>query len=288
MFKRLLVPFFLLSAITLCAASPKLDNARDFVLYYGKVGDREMAELAKYSVVIIDPHAMGKNAKENIAKLKEKGCVVIGYLSYMEIAEWHHYKDRVPAAWRIKVNGQDWVPWGKNFAIDLNTPGWRKLMVELTKTELIDYGCDGAFMDTLADIENHTLPEGQRKQQLTGLEDLMKDLRKAYPDFIFVGNWTVNATLPVMAKYADIICWENFQPKFFDKKDGAYGYVSKIRKNLDELQKKYGFKVYALWASPNYYELRDDQAAMAKLAASFGYLAYSCIDDYHAELLPKK
>ncbi len=290
-FIRLFLSIFLLfTAISplVAAPDPKLEKARDYVLYYGAVGERELTELAKYDVVIIDPQAMGASAREKIVRLKKQGCLVIGYLSYMEVADWHRYKDRVPAAWRIRLNGKDWTPWGANYAIDLTNKNWRKLLVELTKSELIDYGCDGAFMDTLADIENPALPENLRSQQLKGLEDLMRELDQAYPNFILIGNWTIGATLPVMAKYADVICWENFQPKFFDKNNNAYSFVTAIKKNLDELQKKYRFKVYALWASPNYYELRDDQAAMAKLAASFGYLSYSCIGDYHSELLPRK
>lgn len=266
----------------------RLDNARDFVLYYGGVNAGELENLARYDVVIIDPQAMGGNAKQKIAELKRRGCFVIGYLSYMEVAAWHRYRKKVPAEWELKINGKPWKPWGNNHAIDLGNPQWRKLLVKLTKTEVMDYGCDGVFMDTLADIEHPDLPEPMRKKQLAGLEALMKELRAKYPGFAFVGNWTIQATLPVMAKYADVICWENFQPKYFDPADSAYAFMMAIKKNLDRLQKKHRFKVYALWASPNYYNLRDDQKKMAELAASFGYLSYCCIDDYHAPLTRKK
>lgn len=264
----------------------RLDKARNFVLYYGKVESREMEILARYDVVIIDPQAMGRQAKQQIAELKRRGCMVIGYLSCMEVAPWHHYRKEVPESWLLKINGKIWHPWGSNSAADLNNPGWHRLVVRLTRTDVMDYGCDGMFMDTLADIEHPDLPEKMRQIQLRGLDKLMQTLRKEYPDFILVGNWTIQSTLPVMAKYADIICWENFQPKFFEPDNEAHGFVAAIHKNMKSLQKKYGFKVYALWASPNYYELRDDQKKMAELAKSFGYLSYSCIDDYHAPLLP--
>ncbi len=288
--KRSFLIAFLLSSF-LAAAAPgndSLDKARDYVLYYGGVGEKELEELAGYDVVIIDPQAMGGDARRKIAELKKRGCLVIGYLSYMEVAEWHRYRARVPEKWFLKVDGKWWTPWGNNYAVDLTEPKCRKLLMELTKSEVADYGCDGVFMDTLADIEHPKLPEAMRQAQLKGLEALMKELRTAYPKFIFVGNWTIQATLPVMAKYADIICWENFQPRFFEPGNEAYVFVTEVRKNLDELQKKHHFKVYALWASPNYYELRDDQKKMAALAGSFGYLAYSCIDDYHAPLTKKK
>ena len=293
-FKRLLVSISamssLLIAVTAMAATgnPRLEQARDYVLYYGGVGDNEMRELVKYNIVIIDPQAMGENAAAKISRLKQNGCLVIGYLSCMEVAEWHRYKDRVPAAWHLKIKDKEWNPWGKNHAVDLTQPQWRKMLTELVKTEVIDYGCDGVFMDTLADIEHPDLPDTLRQQQLVGLDSLLKELRTTYPSLILISNWTIQATLPVAAKYVDVICWENFQPKFFTPGDPAFSFVSGVRKNLNELQRKYHFKVYAIWASPNYYELRDDQRRMAALAASFGYLSYYCIDDYHVSLTPKK
>lgn len=286
LFKRPFLPIFL--TVLLCslpaAAAPKndrLDRARNYVLYYGGAEDDELRELAKYDVVIIDPQALGSDAKAKIARLKRNGCFVIGYLSYMEVADWHRYKDRVPQEWILKVDGKPWVPWGSNRAADLDNPEWRKLLVRLTKSEVIDYGCDGVFMDTLADIEHPKLPRAMREKQLAGLESLMKELRTAYPGFAFVGNWTIQATLPVMAKYADIICWENFQAKYFDKGDEANAFANRIRKELDAQRKKHRFKVYALWAAPAGGETYRERQRSAKLAESFGYLFYSCVGDYH-------
>lgn len=269
---------------TAAAADSRLDRVRNYVLYYGGVGDDEMRELAKYDLIIIDPQAMGSGAAEKIARLKKGGSLAIGYLSCMEVAEWHRYKDRVPAEWRIKIKDKEWMPWGKNHAIDLNNPQWRKLLIELVKTEVVNYGCDGVFMDTLADIEHPDLPDTLQRQQLAGLEAFLKELRSAYPSLILFSNWTIQSTLPVTAKYVDVICWENFQPKFFEPASPSYAFVTGVRKNLDLLQKKHRFKVFAIWASPNYYELRDDQKRMAEIAGSFGYLSYSCIDDYHASI----
>ena len=294
LFKRpfLLVFLFALLYSLPAAAAPKngrLDRARNYVLYYGSAEEAELEELAKYDVVVIDPQALGNEAGKKIAYLKSRGCVVIGYLSYMEVADWHRYKERVPQEWFLKVDGKLWMPWGNNRAADLGNPGWRKLLVQLTRTEVMDYGCDGVFMDTLADIEHPKLPDVMRKKQLAGLEALMKELRTAYPDFVFVGNWTIQATLPVMAKYADIICWENFQAKFFEKENEAFSFVTGVKNNLDALRRKHGFKVYALWAAPNnYYGLRNDQKKTADLARSFGYLSYCCIGDYHTSLTKLK
>lgn len=293
LFKRPFLPIFL--TVLLCSlstvAAPKndrLSSAHSYVVYYGSVKNRELKELAKYDVVIIDPQALGSDAKAKIAWLKRNGCFVIGYLSYMEVADWHRYKDRVPQEWNLKINGKIWTPWGNNRVIGLDNPAWRKLLVELTKSEVIDYGCDGVFMDTLGDIENHTIPKAMQRKQLKGLEMLMKELRTVYPEFVFVGNWTIHVTLPVMAKYADIICWENFQAKFFEKGNEAYVFVTEVQKNLDVMRRKYGFQVYALWTSPNYDGLRDDQRKMANLARSFGYLPYYCVGDYHISLTERK
>lgn len=295
LFKRslsLVLLTMLLSALTAGAAprNDRLDRARNYVLYYGAAGDAELEELAKYDIVVIDPQSIGGDAKKKIAQLKRKNCLVIGYLSCMEVAEWHHYKSSVPDEWLLRVNGELWKPWGNNPAADLSNPKWRKLLVnKLIKTEVINYGCDGVFMDTLADVEHPGLPEDMRKKQLDGLNLLMKELRGRYPKFIFVGNWTLKSTLPVMAKYADIICWEDFQARYFAKGSAEAGFMNKIHKDLSEWQKKYNFKVYALWAAPDESEAtRQEQKRSAEKAKSFGYLFYSCTGggDYHVNFTP--
>lgn len=283
LFKKFVLPIgliMLLGSLTAIAApkNDKLDKARSYVCYYGSVGNAELEALSKYDVVIIDPGFFRSQAKPIIAKLKRKGCIVIGYQSFMEVAEFHRYKDRVKEDWLLKVDGKLWVPWGKNHALDLNNPMCRKLLVELTKSEALNYGCDGVFMDTLADIDNATLPEDMRKKQLDGLDKLLKDLRATYPKCILISNWTLQSSLPVVAKYVDIVCWEDFAEKYFDKPNS---FCHQVSKKLADFQKKYNFKVYALWSAEK--DVAEQQRS-AKFAESLGYL-FSITGDYRTRFV---
>lgn len=263
------------------AASEKLADVRNYVLYYGAVADDDLAALGQYDLVVIDPQVLGEDAAGKIAALKSGGALVIGYLSYFEVADWHRYRSRVPAEWHLKIGGETWTPWGNNHAVDLTVPEWRALLVELTASEIMAYGCDGVFMDTLADLDHPDLPEEIRSAQLQGLETLMQELRQAYPDFIFIGNWTLQGTLPVMAPYVDVICWENFQPAFFD--DANRTFMNGIAARLEELRREFGFEVAALWASTqgDPEKQAGERRAMAAKAESLGYWWYYCLGDYH-------
>ena len=105
------------------------------------------------------------------------------------------------------------------------------MLCELLKSEVLDYGCDGVFMDTLADLDHPALPEEMRKLELEGLSALMKELRSRYPQTLLIPNWTIQRTLPVVSPYADAICWEDFSPLHFEDRETE----SWMRKNVERI-----------------------------------------------------
>lgn len=47
-----------------------------------------MENLSTYDIVVLEPQALGPNAKARIAALRATGTIVIGYMSFFEVAEW--------------------------------------------------------------------------------------------------------------------------------------------------------------------------------------------------------
>ena len=166
-----------LAALCGTAAEPERE-VRNYVLYYGPVdGEEAFRQLGEYDMIIIDPQALGAKVKEQIAGWKRLGRTVIGYLSCMEVASWHRYRDRADLTKILKLDGKPFQPFGDNLAMDLADPTWQDLVVELMQSEVIDYGCDGVFMDTLADVEHPDLPESLRQEQLRGMDELLAKIR---------------------------------------------------------------------------------------------------------------
>ncbi|MBR1836746.1 MAG: endo alpha-1,4 polygalactosaminidase, partial [Kiritimatiellae bacterium] len=285
------------SAETAPAAAPGSGAARfaegkSWCLYYGGPREDALAALRTYDIVIVDPAALGGEAKKFIASLKKAGCVVGGYLSMFEVASWHRYRPRIPREWYIvKDDGSPWSPWAghdvgwdANLAASLAEPGWRAMLLDLVQSEVLDYGCEGVFMDTLEDLDFQTMPASQRDAQVEGLRKLMADIDARYPDAFFIGNRTLERALDAVADHADALCWEDFEPKHFEN-PGTRSWMEGIAKRVAKIAKKRPksspFRVLSLYnvdnPGPDISELQDK---MRKNSAKYGYVPCCLVGGY--------
>lgn len=271
-------------------APPKtLQNISSWCLYYGAATTDIVARLAPYDLVVIDPQALGPNAAAVIADLKSRGRLVVGYLSMTEVARWHRYRTRVPDNWLVRVDGKLWNPWGHtdvgwndNVVASLAEPGWRNLLVELVRTEVLDYGCDGVFMDTLEDLDFHSLPEEERARQLDGARLLLAAFDETYPDALFIANRALEKALEATAPHLDGLCWESFDPKYFADPQ-VKTWMEGIAAHVAEQQKraKPPFAVISLCDFPKDTPDFDKVSAeMAKISAEYHYVPYCTLGGY--------
>ncbi len=267
---------------------PTIQNVSSWALYYGAATTDTVARLGGYGLVVIDPHALGPKSAETISALKAKGCIVAGYLSFVEVAKWHRYRSRIPREWYIlRDDGSPWSPWaGKdvgwdaNLAASLAEPGWRAMLCDLVQSEVLDYGCDGVFMDTLEDVDFHTMPEKEKDRQVEGLRLLMAELDERYPKAFFIGNRTLQRALDAVAPHIDAVCWESFSPKYF-KDDSSRGWMEMIAKRLKDATDKYGVRVISLWnVDALYPEYESDKEQVNKLSEERGYILYCTVGGY--------
>ncbi len=267
---------------------PTIKTVPSWSLYYGAATTDTVERLGGYGLVVIDPHALGPKSAETIAALKAKGCIVAGYLSFVEVAKWHRYRSRIPREWYIvRDDGSPWSPWaGKdvgwdaNLAASLAEQGWRDMLCDLVKSEVLDYGCDGVFMDTLEDVDFPTMPEKEKDRQVEGLRLLMAALDERYPDAFFIGNRTLQRALEAVAPHIDAVCWENFSPKYF-KDASSRGWMEMIAKRLKDATDKYGVRVISLWnVDALYPEYEADKATVQELAKERGYIHYCTVGGY--------
>ncbi len=170
--------FFLIFLVAILASCGRMEKQRDrfktildYVVYYG---EGRVDDLARYDLAIVQPETL---TKEEIKELKSKGTLSIAYLSVGEAEpgrSW--YTDgRVNPRWLLGKNEN----WGSYF-VDASQAGWQDLMVELTG-EFIKKGYDGVFLDTVDTAE--AFPDTK-----AGMVDLIRNLRKNYPNAILVQN----------------------------------------------------------------------------------------------------
>lgn len=258
-----------------------LADIRSWALYYGQATPDIADRLGGYDLVVVSPHALGDDAAQTVAALKARGCLVAGYLSCYEIATWQPYANRVKPEWLVKVNGEIWHPFEDNTAASLANEEWRALLIELVKTQVFDVGCDGLFMDTIADLDSDQFPDEElRLRELEGLGMLAAALEETYPDAFFIGNRVLQRTLPAMSSHIDAVCWTDFNPKYFDD-FVVRSWIRGIAKGLATRQETHNLRVLSLW---NESEPGDDiverQERMRRISAEYGYLPYCTVGGY--------
>ena len=267
-------------------------SARSWCLYYGPATPDCVDRLGKYEVVVLDPAALGTNATGTIAALHERGCLVAGYLSMVEVAPWHRYRSRIPREWYLVVDGSPWAPWaGKevgwdsNLSASLAEPQWREMLVGLVQSEVLDYGCDGVFMDTLEDLDFQGLPAEERPRQLDGLRQLMASLDERYPDAFFIANRTLQGTLSAVATNVDAICWEDFSTKYLESPETRPWMDGVAKAIATEAAKRPADKPLRVLALDDLADDADfpaERAAVFANAKAFGYLPYCTKGNYHS------
>ena len=57
-------------------------TAKNYVLFYGTPNETTMENLSAYDIVVLEPQALGPNAKARIDALRATGTIVIGYMSF--------------------------------------------------------------------------------------------------------------------------------------------------------------------------------------------------------------
>ncbi len=267
-------------------------TARSWCLYYGPETPDCVDRLGKYEIVVLDPAALGTNAVKTISALHDRGCLVAGYLSMVEVAPWHRYRSRIPHEWYLVVDGSPWAPWaGKevgwdsNLSASLAEPQWREMLVGLVQSEVLDYGCDGVFMDTLEDLDFQGLPAEERPRQLDGLRQLMAALDERYPDAFFIANRTLQGTLSAVAPNVDAICWEDFSTKYLESPD-TRPWMDGVAKGIAaEAAKRPADKPLRVLALDDLADDADfpaERAAVYANAKAFGYLPYCTKGNYHS------
>lgn len=158
-----------------------------------------------------------ENARELVQELKDAGTYVIAYISIGEddrlrvadglggggYASYYIYENGLP-----KQNGN----WGTYF-VDGGNPIWQEMTLARAR-EIIDYGVDGLFLDTLdtVDIAYNTIG---------GMVDLVRRLHEELPEGTKLVPNRGFTIFPYISQYVDGIMFESFYTDW-DATGGVY------------------------------------------------------------------
>lgn len=196
------------------------NDVDSFTCYYGPLtgiaepdpvygGDLEYVKdaLKEFDVAIIHSNQLfGKDkAKEIVSELRASGTYVIAYITVGEddtlrvadglgeggYASYYIYEDGAP-----KVN----AGWG-SYYVDAGNPVWQSLVLDRAHA-IMEYGCDGFFLDTLDTV--YVVPD-----TMGGMQDLCRRLDEEFPQAKIVANRGFTA-FPYISQYLDGIMFEYF------------------------------------------------------------------------------
>lgn len=134
-----------------------------------------------YALVVLD-----NDYHPNIAALREKGKIVLGYLSLGEVnQERAFFQD-------VKKDGillQENPHWPGSFFVDLRSPLWTKRVIEELIPQILQKKFHGIFIDTM---DNAAEMERQDAETFKGMVDaaatLIKKIRQHYPEIEIMLN----------------------------------------------------------------------------------------------------
>lgn len=251
----------------------RLRCSQSYTVYYGLDG---ISKLTEFDLAVVEPSGQSKGG---IHCLKKAGTLVLAYLSVVEISS-----DNPICA---QLEADDYLNWrGKpvvnqvyqNRYVDLRSPRWRGTLLHLAGRYLLLEGYDGLFLDTIGNVEAHSLPAELRDFQMQAAVEFIKELKSRFPEHLLVQNNGLESLLDRTAAYIDGVCWENPPSRHSSSQDWVLAVTGKLR----ELQKKHGLKVLLLCEKLGKTENHADQSWLTtrQLAEENGFLFSLAPKDY--------
>ncbi|MBN2089994.1 endo alpha-1,4 polygalactosaminidase [candidate division KSB1 bacterium] len=228
-------------------------KAKTYVCYYGK---QKVDSLRKFDVAVIESR---NYTVAEIARIKSKGTIVVGYISIGEDIELRKGNGRGPggyASYYIDMNGDnvpDQNPTWKSYYVNPGDATWQDWIIKNQMREVLEAkGCQGIFMDTMDSAE--IFPSIRE-----GMIQLVRRMQRAYPSGFLVANRGL-VILESVAPYISGLMYEAFSMADYDWQKKEYlpqtpfqrtETAYKAVKLINRIREKYDFQVFALdYAKP--------------------------------------
>jgi len=239
----------------------QLREVKNLVVYFGGTG--HLKQLSKFDLIMIDPDAY--TAKDVLA-LKARGKIVIGYLSVGEAENYRWFFSRVNPEWIRKENPN----WPGNFYVDVNQPGWHRLLLNTVIPAILEKGFDGLYLDTVDTAGPYNFPEME-----PGMVTLIKEIRKTFPGEILIAA-NANFIIEKISSSLDALAVEDLF-SHYDHEENFYKKTARsvrepLIRELLSIRKKYKLPIFTIdYAGPT------DRSLIKyayRSSSSYGFIPY--------------
>ncbi|MDD5392670.1 MAG: endo alpha-1,4 polygalactosaminidase [Thiothrix sp.] len=197
--------------------------------------------LGKFQRVIVE----ADNVKPTeLQALHQAGVKVLAYVSIGEVAPSRKWYAQVKPEW---ILGKNRV-WDSE-VMDIANPGWQQFVIEQLVAPLAKQGYDGLFMDTLDSFQLLAKTDEARQQQANALADLLRNIRKEYPQIKLVANRGFDV-MPQIAPLLDAVLaeslyasWDNAHQEF---KPATPSDTEWLLQKLKGIQQEFGLEIIIL------------------------------------------
>jgi len=176
--------------------------------------------------------------------LHQGGAKVLAYISLGEISPSRKWYAQVKPSW---ILGKNRV-WDSEI-MDLANPDWQQFIITQLVAPLAKQGYDGLFMDTLDSFQLLAKTDEARHRQANALADLLRNIRKEYPQMKLVANRGFDV-MPQVAPLLDAVLaeslyasWDNAHQVF---KPTPASDTEWLLKKLKGIQTQFGMEIIVL------------------------------------------
>lgn len=171
-------------------AFPLMSHAEEkYAVYYSDKAPIE--ELSSYNVLVLD-----SDAHPSLSRLKDRGKMVLGYISLGEVAKERFYFSEAKSKGLLLEQNANWPG---SYAVNIRNPEWAKMVIEDIIPKIVEKGFQGIFIDTL---DTPLALEQRNPAHYQGMSDaavaLVKGIHLHYPYLTLM----VNRAYPILPKIA--------------------------------------------------------------------------------------
>ncbi|GJE42605.1 endo alpha-1,4 polygalactosaminidase [Methylobacterium soli] len=203
-----------LAAIGWRSRAQGLGGASSWCVFYGE--DVDPAVLKGFDIVVLDPGFKG-----SIEAVTAQGSKAVGYLSLGEIKRDGPFFAALDDPSAILSENPHWPG---TYLVDVRSPGWHRLILDVAVPRLLAQGFTGLFFDTLDTPPHLEQLDPERNRGMRGAAiALVQAIRRRHPATTLVMNRGY-ALLPDLADDIDALVAESLLTTF-DPQTRAYRWV---------------------------------------------------------------
>ncbi len=205
----------LVLTLTVCPArADRYTAAAPWMVYYSAAAPA--AAFDAFGLLVLD-----SVAHPSLAELKDRGKILLGYISLGEVASYRGWFDDLSRQGLLLAENPNWKG---SFYIDLRDRRWTKRVIEEIVPAILFEGFDGLFLDTLDNPIHLERVEPETYAGMTAAAArLVRALRLHYPTIPIM----LNRAYPLLPEVEDAIDMALGESVYadYDFETGTYGLV---------------------------------------------------------------